>query len=82
MTSRHQTTRVQKMYQRLLKRCPVYLQLDYSLIGNLADLRFQIENEIDLIEDGGGSIKTKAQLRRVKMLLADVVIAQQEETRA
>ena len=77
--SRHQTDRSQKAYERLLKRCPIWLQLDYSLIQNMADLQFQIENEIDLVEDGGGSISTKAQLHRIKMLLADVVIARQDE---
>lgn len=82
MLSTHQTERIQKMYLRLLKRCPAWLQLDYSLIKNLADLRFQLENEIDLVEDGGGSITTKGRLHRVKMLLADVTIAQQEEMRA
>jgi hypothetical protein len=79
MLSYHTSPMIQRRYERLLKRCPTWLQLDYSLIGNLVDLQFQLENEIDLVEDNGGSIQTKAQLHRIKMLLAEVMIARQDE---
>lgn len=80
MTSRHQTTRIQARFIRLLKRCPAWLQIDYSLINNAADLQFQLEHEIDLHDDGEqGSIKTKTQVHQIKMLLADVCQLRQDE---
>ncbi len=82
MLSYHTNPAIQKRYLHLLKRCPTWLQLDYSLINNLVDLQFQIENEIDLMDEDGGSIKTKAQLHRIKMLLADVMTARQDELAA
>lgn len=77
----HHGSQTQRKYEQLFKRC-LWMQLDFSLIQNLHDLRFQIEHEIDLVDDGGGSCTTAARLHRAKMLLADVMIAIQEEQRA
>lgn len=64
-----------KRYRVLYYRIPGWLSVDHSRIETLADLAFQLDLELDGIEDGTSSIKTKHQLHQVKMLRSDVALA-------
>jgi hypothetical protein len=76
MNSKHRQPAAQKAYERLAKRAQ-FLSLDWSLIGNLHDLKFQVEHEIDLYEeaDHHATIRTATVLHRAKMLHADICFA-------
>lgn len=82
MNSQHRQPAAIKAYARLSKRAE-FLSLDWSLISNMVDLRFQLEHAIDLYMEGDhhAEITNARMLHRAKMLFADLDIALQNEQR-
>jgi hypothetical protein len=74
----------------LLKRVPRWMCLDYSLIETLADLQYQVEHEIVLVQGGEGSICIECdrlpnhvinqRMRSAQRLLKDVLNFRAEAT--
>lgn len=67
-------------FEKMSKRSE-WLTLDWLRINGLDDLAFHIEHEIDLYDEGDhhATLRTKKQVHRAKMLLAEVRIQEQLE---
>lgn len=62
-----------KGLEKLIKRCPKFMHLEFDKIQNVNDLDFQVAHEIDLGQSRATEPRwTARQLHRAKMYYADV----------